>query len=61
MWEEENPAPKLQELSSEGGSDLLVLMEVVRCRRKNNSFMVEERPIDCSVGCLYITIEEIHK
>ncbi|MFB5208100.1 DsbA family oxidoreductase, partial [Stenotrophomonas sp. 3diitr2024] len=21
-WEEENPAPKLQELSSEGGSDL---------------------------------------
>ena len=38
VWEEENPAPKLQELSVDGGSDLLVLMEVVQCRQKNNSF-----------------------
>lgn len=56
VWEEENPAPKLQELSSEGGSDLSCTDGSCSVpSEKNNSFMVEEHPIDCSVGCLYIT------
>ena len=51
VWEEENPVPKLQELSQKEAI-CLVQMKAVRYLKRTIVFMMEQ-PIEYYMGCLY--------